>query len=189
MATKDIFADFRVDEAPETEAFQKLNELVQQLTSAEKDVVEANAALKAAQSRVRQLDEFDIPEHMDSLGLKEFTNKTGIKIQAISTVRASIGDRKVAAFAWLIKNNHSALIKRTIVVAFNTAQGDDAEKLMTELLARESLNAAAVKKEMKVEAATLTAFVRKQLKDGHEVPHDIFGIYDQRSTKITLPSE
>jgi len=186
---KDIFADYRVDETPETEAFAKLDDLVKQLTQAERDVVEAQAALKAAQSRVRQLDEFDIPDHMDSLGLTEFTNKAGIKIKAVSTIRASIGDRKVAAFAWLIENNHSALIKRTVVVAFNTAQGGDAEALRDELLGRDSLNAAGIKQEMKVEAASLTAFVKKQLKAGKEVPHDIFGIYDQRSTKITLPSE
>ena len=186
---EDIFAGFRADEAPKAEAFAKLDELVKQLTQAEADVAEAQAALKQAQERVRQLDEFDIPEHMDSLGLKEFTNRAGIKIEAVSTIRASIGDRKAQAFAWLIKNKHGGLIKRNVVVAFNTTQAKDAQALLKELQERDALNAAGVKGEMRVEAASLTAFVRKQLKAGKAVPHDIFGIFDHRSTKVTLPSE
>lgn len=185
--TKDPYADFRVDGVPTVSVFAKLDELVKQLTQAEKDVAVAEAALKKAQEVWRQLDEFDIPEYMDELGLQEFTNKAGIKIEAKSTVYASIGNRKAAAFAWLIKNKHSALIKRTVLVAFNTHEGKDATALLEELQKR-NLGAGA-KQEMKVEAASLTAWARKQLKDGHEVPADIFGIYDKRSTKITLPSE
>ncbi len=186
---KDIFADFREDDEPKEAAFKKLNDLVKQLTQAERDVVEAEIKFKEAQARLRQLDEFDIPGHMDALGLKEFTNQHGVKIEARTTVYASIGNRKAKAFAWLITNQHSALIKRTVVVAFNTKQGKDAEALKKELLERDNLHAAGIKQEMKVEAASLTAFVRKQLKAGKEVPSDIFGIYEKRSTKITLPSE
>jgi len=186
---EDVFADFRADEAPKEAAFKRLDELVKLLTKAEADVVAAQAVLKQAQERVRQLDEFDIPEHMDSLGLTEFTNRAGIKIEAQSTIRASIGDRKAQAFAWLMKNGHGGIIKRNVTVAFNTTQAEDAKALLKELEGRTNLNAAGIKGEMKVEAASLTAFVRKQLKAGKQIPHDIFGIFDQRSTKITLPSE
>lgn len=186
---KDIFADFRADEAPKEEAFAKLSELVKKLTQAEQDVLDAQVALKKAQERLRQLDEFDIPEYMDELELKEFTNKAGIKIEANSTVYASIGNRKAAAYAWLIKHKHGGLIKRNVTVAFNTAQAKDAKALFEELNERDGLVTAGIKQDMKVEAASLTAFVRKQLKAGNEVPHDIFGIYEKRSTKITLPCE
>ena len=189
MTAIDPYAEFRADDTPKAEAFAKLDELVKKLTQAETDVAEAEAALKKAQERRKQLDEFDIPEHMDELGLKEFTNKLGIKIEAGSTVYASIGNRKAKAHAWLIKNKHGGLIKRNVTVAFNTAQAKDAKALFEELNEREGLVTAGVKQEMKVEAASLTAFVRRQLKAGNEVPADIFGIYEKRSTKITLPSE
>lgn len=185
----DPYAEFRADDTPKEEAFAKLDELVKQLTQAETDVAEAQAALKKAQEWLRQLDEFDIPEYMDELGLKEFINKIGIKIEAKSTVYASIGNRKAQAYAWFIKHKHGGLIKRNVTVAFNTAQAEDAKALFEELNGREGLVTAGVKQEMKVEAASLTAFVRKQLKAGNEVPADIFGIYDKRSTKVTLPSE
>jgi len=183
----DQFAEFRADEAPKEDAFKKLNELVQQLVGAERDVAMAEILLKKAQEKRRQLDEFDIPGYMHELGLKDFTNKAGVKIEVKSTIRASIGNRKAAAYAWLIRNNFSALIKRTVMVAFNTGESKSATELLEEL--KERNIGAATKEEMKVEAASLTSWVRKQLKDGKEVPADIFGIYDQRSTKITLPSE
>lgn len=186
----DVFADFRADDGPKEGAFKRLDELVKQLTQAEADVVKAQVDLKKAQARVQKLDEFDIPEYMDELGLQEFTNKrTGIKIEAKSTVYASIGNRKAQAFAWLIKNEHGALIKRNVTVAFNTAQGANAEALLKELVERDDLDAAGVRQEMKVEAQSLLAFVRRQLKAGLEVPVDTFGIYNRRSTKITLPCE
>lgn len=184
---KDPFAAFRADETPKEEAFAKLSQMLSDLAEAEKAVAEAEVALKKAQERRRQLDEFDIPSYMDTLDLKEFTNKSGVKMEIKSTVRASIGSRKVQAFAWLIKNGHSGLIKRTVMVAFNANEGEDAEKLLAEL--REKNLGAGAKQEMKVEAASLTAWVRRQLKAGSEVPPDIFGVYEQRTTKITLPRE
>jgi len=183
--TIDPYADFRADGGPKEDAFAKLNELVVRLTQAEIDVANAQKALKTAQEQLRQLDEFDIPAYMDELGLSDFTTKAGVKIEVKSTIRASIGKRKAEAYAWLLKNNHSGLIKRTVMVAFNAAEGKSAEALLKELVER-NLGAGA-KQEMKVEAASLTAWARRQLKDGHEVPADIFGIYDQRSTKVTLP--
>jgi len=182
----DPFAAFRADDVPQEHAFAKLDKLVKDLTEAEKDVTKAETALKKAQAAVKQLDEFDIPEHLDTLGIKEFINKAGVKVAAVSTIRASIGNRKAAAFAWLINNKHSALIKRTVSVAFNTLQGADAKKLVKEINERDDMTAD-VKEEMKVEASSLTAFVKKQLADGKDIPHDIFGIYEQRATKITLP--
>ncbi len=183
----DIFEEFRTDDGPKEGAFKRLDELVKQLTQAEANVEKAQKDLKEAQAKLQKLDEFDIPDYMDELGLKEFTNKAGIKIEAKSTVYASIGKRKAAAYAWLIKNEHSALIKRHVVVAFNTAQAKEAEGLFRELLERDDLDAAGIKQDMKVEAQSLLAFVRRQLKDGKEVPADIFGIYNKRSTKITVP--
>ena len=184
---KDPYAAFRADETPKEEAFAKLSQLLSDLADGEKAVYAAEDVLKKAQEARRQLDEFDIPSYMDTLDLKEFTNKSGVKMEIKSIVRASIGNRKAQAFAWLIKNGHSGLIKRTVMVAFNANQGPDAEKLLKEL--REKDLGAGAKQEMKVEAASLTAWVRKRLKAGDEVPNDIFGVYEQRSTKVTLPRE
>lgn len=181
----DPFADFRVEDKIEDDAFKKLDKLLKSLVQATKKVAEAEQVLKDAQAKHRQLDEFDIPNYMDSIGLKEFTNRRGIKIEACTTIRASIGKNKVPALAWLIKNKHGAVIKRTVAIAFNVTQGAEAAKLLKEMTKRNI--GAGVRQEMKVEAATVTALVRKRLKAGKKVPADIFNVYSQRSTKVTVP--
>jgi len=182
---KDPFKDFRADDAPSEEAFKQLNDLLKQLMRADEEVAEAQAALKKAQEKQRQLDEFDIPAYMDSLGLSQFKNTAGVEIEVESKIRASIGNRKIEAFKWLLDNKHGGMIKRSVVVAFNVKQGKDAEKLLNELRKRKV--GVAVKQELKVEPATLTSFVRRELEAGREIPREVFGVYEQRSTKITMP--
>jgi hypothetical protein len=152
---KDPFAKYRTNERPDIEQFAHLNELVNQLDKAEQDVVEAETTLKEAQERQRRLEEFEIPDYMDTLGLEEFTLTSGLTIEVVRKIRASIGNRKVAAFKWLIDKGHGGLIKRTIMVAFNREQSEDAHKLLKTLQPK----FAGVKEEMKVEAASLTASI------------------------------
>ena len=70
QAAIDVFAEFRADDGTKEGAFKRLDELVKQLTQAEADVAEAQIDLKKAQGRLQKLDEFDIPDYMDELGLK-----------------------------------------------------------------------------------------------------------------------
>lgn len=182
---KDPFQDFRGEDVPQEEAFKRLDDLIRDLIKAEKELADAQEAVVKAQKKVRQLDEFDIPSYMDSLGLTQFKNKAGVEIEVESKIRASIGSRKAEAFKWLLANKHGALIKRSVQVAFNVKQGRDAEKLLKELRKRNV--GVGVKQEMKVEPATLTSFVRKELEAGREIPREVFGVYEQRSIKITTP--
>ncbi len=178
----DKFADFRVDEKPTNEAFAKLDELVVDIVDAGAEVTKAEEELKEAQEKYRQLEQFTIPEYMDTLGLEEFTTTRGMRVVVETKIRASIGKNKGPAFAWLIENGHDGIIKRTVVVAFNREQAEEAAELMKKL----HPDFAGVKQDMKVEGATLTAFVKEQLKEGNDVPIDIFGIFEQRFAKITL---
>jgi len=181
----DKFADFRAADNIPNEAFAQLNDLVVAYINAQNEVVVQAAKLKKAQENLRQLEEFDIPTQMETLGLDEFKTKSGLHVAVGSKIRASIGKAKVAAYKWLIDNGHSALIKRTVAVAFNTTQSTAAEALLAEL--RKRGVGIAVKQDMKVEPATLTAFVKKQLEAGQEIPRDIFGVYEQRFVNITSP--
>jgi len=179
----DQFADFRPEEKPSDEAFAKLDQMIKDLVASRTAVADAEDALKKAQENRRQLEEFTIPEYMiDTLGLEEFRNKDGLRVKVVKKIRASIGKRKAEAFQWLIDNGYDTLIKRTVQVAFNREQGDDAEALMKELEPK----FAGVRQDMKVEAATLTAWVKKMLEDGKEVPHDIFGVFEQRFAEIDV---
>lgn len=176
----DPYQNYRTSEKPTDDAFVLLDQLLDNLENAEDEVKQAELNLKKAQEKVRTISEHDIPEYMDTLGLEDFTTKSGKRVRVISKIRASIGSRKAAAFKWLIDHGHGGLIKRTIAVAFNRDQQQDAEALLEDLQGR----FAGAKQDMKVEAATLTAFVKEQLEQGVPIPHDTFGIMEQKLTKV-----
>ena len=178
----DPFAEFRVDNKPGAETFAKLNEMVRNLVKAEQDVATAEETLKEAQARKRQIEEFDIPEFLEELGIASFKTTDGVEIEVEEKLRASIGNRKAEAYNWLLENGHGAIIKRTVQVAFNTDQSKEAQDLLAELAEREGF--AGVRQELKVEPATLTAWAKEQLEQGVDVPEETFGIFRQKYAKI-----
>jgi hypothetical protein len=178
----DPFAQFRTDNKPSAETFAKLNELVQNLVKAEADVLAAEEKLKEAQERKRQIEEFDLPNFLEELGLASFKTTDGVEIEVEKKLRASIGNRKAEAYKWLLENGHGAIIKRTIQVAFNTDQGKEAQDLLDELANREGY--AGVRQELKVEPATLTAWAKEQLEQGVDIPEETFGIFEQKFARI-----
>ncbi|MCK5131684.1 MAG: hypothetical protein KAR40_05975 [Candidatus Sabulitectum sp.] len=179
----DMFADFKKDEAPANADMAKLESLVDDLLDARRAVDDAEKALKAAKKVHQQLEEFDLPTHMvDVLGLGEVTTRKGIKVSIKKQIRASIGNRQAQAYPWLVENGYTNLIKRTVLVAFNPDQGEEAHELADDLADR----FAGVKEDMKVEAATLTAWVKKQMAAGVEIPQDIFGVFEQRKAVVKV---
>ena len=175
--SSDPFEGFRTEESPGEEAFAHLSELVKSLDESEQTVALCEQTLKLAQEKERQIREHDLPEFMAFLGLETFRTTGGLTVEVSTKIRASIGDRKLEAFAWLTKNGHGALIKHTVEVAFNRGQEKQAEDLLKELTGREN---AGVRRTMKVEPATLTAWVKSQLEEGTSIPHDLFGVFEQR---------
>lgn len=178
----DPFAEFRVDNKPSDEAFARLNEMVRALVNAKQEVLVAEEALKEAQARKRQIEEFDLPEFLEQLGVASFKTTDGVEIEVEEKLRASIGNRKVEAYKWLLEHGHGAIIKRTVQVAFNTDQGKEAQDLLEELTERGGL--AGVRQELKVEPATLIAWAKEQLEQGVDIPEETFGIFRQKFARI-----
>lgn len=166
--------------------FEQLHKHIAEMEHAEAEVVAAQEALKAAQEKHRELSEQRIPELMETLGLEEFTTKSGRRVKIKTKIRASIaGARKHEAIQWLEENGHGSLIKRTVMVAFDRTQQSDAKNLLTSLRGK----FAGVKEEIKVEPMTLTKFVNDILKEGKEIPCELFGVYHQRFTEVSLIGE
>jgi hypothetical protein len=153
------------------------------MDAAEAEVQEAGTWLRLAQEKLRQVQEHRLPELMDSLGFETFRTTKGLEVVVVSKIRASIGERKAEAFAWLNANGHSGLVKRTIEVAFNKGQEEAAADLQKKL----SAEFAGVRQNMKVEPATLTSWVTKQVEAGSKIPMDLFGVFIQKYAKIKRP--
>lgn len=174
----DPFASYQ--EETDQQDMKKLLDLISQMRDAEVEVLAAQDSLKAAQKKHRELEQFTIPEFMDELGLSEVKTADGLMVKVVRKLRASIGKNKAQAFSWLVKNNHDGIIKRTVAVAFNRDQAEEANELTSQLQGR----FAGVKQDMKVEASTLTSFVREQMEKGVDIPQDIFGVMEQRFAQV-----
>lgn len=170
---------------PETsvDRLSDLQRLAEQQAEADAEVKSLEAKLAAAKEKFRDLSERQVPELMDEIGMAEFTTRTGLKIKVEETIRAAIPKAKeVLAFAWLREHKHSAMIKRTVSVAFGKDEDDKAANLLTKL-GEEGFEA---DDKAAVHPSTLSAFVREKLKAGEEVPLDLFGVHRQRVSKIQV---
>ena len=155
------------DDAASSSDLAALATFADELSDAELEAARLGQELKKAKAHVADLAERTIPELMDTLGVKQFTTTSGLKIEVRRTIRASIpAGNKVRALNWLDEHGHSGLIKRNILVAFDRDQMEEAHTLQREL----GVKFENVKEEQKVEPSTLRAFIGEQLKAGEEIP-------------------
>ncbi len=159
----------------------QLTALAESQAVAAAKVADLEALLNKAREELRDIAERQVPELMDQIGIGEFKTTSGLKITVSETIRASIPKAKAPlAFAWLKANGHAAMIKRVVQVAFGKGEDERADELREKLAGEFS-----VEDKASVHPSTLAAFVREKLRDGEEVPLDLFGVHRQRVSKIT----
>ncbi len=140
-------------------------------------------ALKDAKARLRSLEREDLPALMAEIGLTELKLADGSVVSIKEEVDAGLSEeRRPAALRWLLDNGFGGLIKTEITVAFERGQHDEAEKLAAELgLTVPNLNLTET-----VHSATLKSFVKEQLREGHAIPMDLFGVFPYSIAKVQL---
>lgn len=178
--------DYSQDDRPAVgeNALAQLAGLAQEQAEAEAEVARLEAELEKAKKVLRIVSEETLPGLMDELKLQQFTTTNGFRIEVKKTMRASITkEREERAFGWLEDNGHAALIKRQVVVQFGRKASEN--KLARAMLKRLDRVGRDAAYKRKVEPATLAAFLREQMANGREIPLELFGAFEQRSTKIT----
>lgn len=169
--------------APPESGFDNLDLLISEQRSAEEDVEKLESELRTAKGRLTDVSERQLPELMDEMGLVEFVTKKGFKIKIKKTLRCSIaGDRKRPAMAWLTNHGHGDIVKKTVTVPFMTGQEKQSDELLEEL--KERFGTAG--QDSKVENSTLRSLLTQLMKKGVEVPMDVFGIFEQKTAKISV---
>ena len=173
--------------APDDASLKSVRELGALQVRLEKEVNEAEEALKVKKAALTKVQEGDLPAALLAIGMKGFQLDTGHKVELLTTHHAGIPkEKKPEAFVWLRKHNFGEMIKREISLAFGRGQDKVADKLVAQLRAKYS-EEAKIQDEEAVHGGTLGAFVREQIAQGTELPHDLLGIYTRRATKITPP--
>lgn len=181
MSETPDYSDFQA-EAPTVDSLSRLGALAQDLYLAELEQAQAEENLKAAQRKVRDISEHQIPELMDEVGVSEFTTKSGIKLAVTDNLRVSPpAARRQEAYDWLIERGYGDLVKHNVIIGF----GRDEEATAMELINHLDEMGLRTKDERKVESQTLKKQIRELLAEGADVPLDLFGTTQYRQTKIT----
>lgn len=159
---------------------ETVSRLARRQRELEQKVDELEKALKDAKSDLRQVSQVDLPAALDSVGLASVELSDGSKVSVESGVDARIPkDRKAEALRWLDENGYGHLIKHEL----KAPVGRDPETAKKAETALRQLGISPADDET-VHPQTLKAWARERLREGEEVPEDLFGVYEYRTTKI-----
>jgi hypothetical protein len=185
-----VDADLSQYEADATESvsgedlLQRITITCRDLKTAREDVTAAEEVLKAAQGRVRQLEEFTLPELMREAGQEMLRTMDGETVELKETLHASIPVANLQqALKWLEEHGQGAIIKRDIRLQFGKgedAKADSALRLILEA-------GLTPQDKQSVHPQTLAAVLRELIAAGEEVPLELLGAHVRTLAKVTPP--
>ena len=190
--------DLLEDVAPSSNSIGAVADMAQQMFDLEKEINDLTELLKQKKQNLTKLAEQDLPDLMQELNMKDFTLNNGAKVEiqdiasgsipsATAIMRAKPEDRpelelrQQQCFDWLRSNNAGDLIKSNVEVQFSKGEDEACNEFTKELRERNLFYRRAVG----VHHGRLNSFIKEQLTDGKDVPHDLFKIFAGRRAKIT----
>jgi len=186
------------DVAPASNSLGAVSDLAQTMFDTEKEIESLEKLLKEKKQNLTKLAEQDLPDLMQELNMKDFTLNNGAKVEiqdiasgsipsATAIMRAKPEDRpelelrQQQCFDWLRGNNAGDLIKSNVEVQFSKGEDEACNEFTKELRERNLFYRRAVG----VHHGRLNSFIKEQLAEGKDVPHDLFKIYVGRKAKLT----
>ena len=186
------------DVAPASNSLGAVSDLAQTMFDTEKEIEDLEKLLKEKKQNLTKLAEQDLPDLMQELNMKDFTLNNGAKVEiqdiasgsipsATAIMRAKPEDRaelelrQQQCFDWLRGNNAGDLIKSNVEVQFSKGEDEACNEFTKELRERNLFYRRAVG----VHHGRLNSFIKEQLAEGKDVPHDLFKIYVGRKAKLT----
>lgn len=129
----------------------------------------------------RDLAETKLPESLQAVGLNGLPLSNGFTITLQEIMSCGITeDNRKAAHSWLREKGFGDIIKNEVVVSFGKDEDSEAEFLVTAIkgLAEEDkFHYGYMVRQEKVHPSTLKAFIKDRLKNGEEIPTDLFKLF------------
>ncbi len=170
--------------APSDEGKASVARLAARLSALDDEVATLDEALKAKKKEKQRVEEQDLPEAMDAIGMSEFKLTTGEKITVKTFYTANItAEKKDEAFAWLDAHGHGGIIKTEVSVAFGRGDLELARKFEEYCRSFEDM-AVQPAFEQSVFWSTLRKFVEEQITAQNELDQDLFGVYIGRKATV-----
>lgn len=177
--TANVFEEFL--DAPTDSVMVQVNDAVKRLSVAQSASLEAEADSKVKKAELKQIQEVELPNLLESAGLKSCETLDGKKVNVSEYIRANIpDDKELDAFLWLEDNGHGDIIKDQVTVSYGKGNDDLASEL-EEFLMKQGADYA---RKRGVHHSTLSSLIKELLEEGVPVPLDLFGAFRQRIAKV-----
>ena len=183
----DVFSLF--DEEVDASKFDKVNEdkgktlsdLIRQSMKIDEEIAQAEQYLKDLKFKKRKVNEEDIPNLMQEMGMDSVT-VDGNKVALRQFVHARIADdKKDEAFTWLRSIGEGDIIKNDVTVSFKSGEDNMAGAVVDDLRTK-GLEPA---QKTHVHPQTLKAWVKNRIESGGEIDFDTFGVFVGTEAKIS----
>ena len=189
--------DLLEDVAPASNELGAISDMAEKMYDLENEINKLEESLKEKKQDLRMLAEQDLPDLMQELNIKNFTLSNGAKVEVQDVVTGSVpsqgaidrakDDAKAElellqqqCFQWLRDNGHGANIKSNVEVQFGRNE-DDACNAFTKELREKKLY---YKRAVGVHPGSVNAILKERLKDGKDIPVELFRVYMGRRAKI-----
>lgn len=163
-----------------------ISDIKSKIETKEKELKELNVALGSYELELAELmtlEGFEVGSTIQlsngrKLKIKEFFNASMVSQGAIDkekdpSLLEELYERKEQQIKWLEENNLADIIKNKIVIALDRGEQEKANELMLELQDK----GLSFTRDESVHASTLCATLKKEFKNGNDVPKDLFGIH------------
>ena len=155
------------------EGASKLSNFIRQSIQIQKDIEDAEQHLKDLKFKKRKVNEEDIPNLMQEMGMDSVT-VDGNKVALRQFVHARIPEeKKEEAYNWLRSIGEGDIIKNDVVVSFGSGQDNMAGAVVDDLR-NQGLEPA---QKTHVHPQTLKAWVKGRIEAGKDIDFDTFGVY------------
>lgn len=162
---------------------QRAVQLAELLLQMRRKVEDLDKQLNLAKADLRRVEQEDLPDLMQELGLERFKLTTGETIEVKPEIDCGISEeRRRAAHDWLTSKGFGGLIKTEVVAAFGLGEIAAAVQLAGEIAVNTGRTPVVVEK---VHPSTLKSFIKEQMAAGNPVPFDLFGVHPYSKVKVT----
>jgi len=174
MSKKKLKYDEFASEEHDKNILEEIAIAVDDQLAAQEKVADLEEQLRAAKAELRLISEDRLPSLMEGAGQSQITTTDGTIVTIADKIRGNIPKNDPGpAYKWLEDNGHDGLIKNKIEVRFDRndqASADAMEKYLTEKYPNVPTD-----RVMSIHVQTLHAFLKSQMKDGVDVPLELFG--------------
>lgn len=182
--------DYDYSESPEPVAeseMQKLMRLVGRMSELELRRLQMETEQTQVAQELKEFSEGAIPTIMDELNLKTLKTRSGMEVDLVKLVIASLPEdetKRDEAFQYVIDSGNAALIKRQFVITFPRDRFREAEEFAKLLESCDVRRDASIKDEKTIHHGQLVAFLKRELAAGKSVPMKAFGAFEKSFAKI-----